>query len=136
MNYTIYINTKKLDTAVKQAISEYTKRLSSYCKTKLIYKPSNTFPIHPESSALTHTRYLQIQPGMTTPTSEAFADTLNQYGITGTSSIVFFIGYPMDDSVPTLSLSSMELSLGLTATLLCEQIYRSYRILNHQPYHK
>lgn len=136
MNYTIYINAKKTEAAEKQAISEYTKRLSSYCKTKLIYKPSDTLPIRTEPSKNIHTRYLQILPGMETPTSEGFADILNQYGVTGTSSIVFFIGYPVDTLVPVLSLSSMEISLGLTATLLCEQLYRSYRILNHQPYHK
>ena len=54
----------------------------------------------------------------------------------------YFIGYSSDDisdltvSCKTLSLSSMDLSIGLTGVVLFEQLYRSHRILNHQPYHK
>lgn len=136
MNYKIYLNLKKMNRHDADAIAEYTKRLSVYCSTQLFCKPSvdvQRICGHPSE----HTRYFLITPGYDTPSSEAFASMLDNLGIHGCSCICFFLGYPQPEvDIPTLSLSSMPLSTGLSGVVLCEQLYRSYRILNHQPYHK
>ncbi|MCU6794273.1 23S rRNA (pseudouridine(1915)-N(3))-methyltransferase RlmH [Paenibacillus sp. WQ 127069] len=36
----------------------------------------------------------------------------------------------------TLTLSQMEMDFGLKTTILFEQVYRAYRIINNHPYHK
>jgi 23S rRNA (pseudouridine1915-N3)-methyltransferase len=69
-------------------------------------------------------------------TSEDFAEQINTWGISGISEIVFIIGASDFESNSTLALTSMEMDSGLSATVVFEQIYRAYRILNNQPYHK
>ncbi|WP_376779720.1 23S rRNA (pseudouridine(1915)-N(3))-methyltransferase RlmH [Proteiniclasticum ruminis] len=41
--------------------------------------------------------------------------------------------FPSDDS---LSLSSLSLSPELSFVCMLEQLYRAFRIWNHEPYHK
>ena len=36
----------------------------------------------------------------------------------------------------SIMISTMDMEIGLQATILFEQIYRAYRIINNQPYHK
>lgn len=145
MNYFIYFNCKKLSSNASDAMSEYAKRLSAYCKTNCFCKPAKDFQTL--TSTLTpsaHTLWIPIQTGPSALTSEAMAERLNQLGIQGISTVCFFIGYETksqicvtDNRIPEpLSLSSMELSLELTGVVLYEQLYRSYRIIHQQPYHK
>lgn len=139
MNYYIYLNSKKLNRCDTDAIAEYSKRLNAYCSMHLICKASISLSRITEQ-ATEHTRFFFITPGTDTPSSEDFAVTLEELSIHGCSTIYFFVGYSQPEPpIPTLSylsLSSMELSVGLTGVVLYEQLYRSYRIRNHQPYHK
>lgn len=137
MNYSIYLNTKKLNPNDAAAIAEYSKRLSAYCNIRLICKPMKALePFLMKQAFSDHTCCYQVLAGTDTLASEAFAANLEQLGIHGTSAVTFFIGYPVCASMSPVYLSSMELSTGLSGVVLYEQIYRSYRILNHQPYHK
>lgn len=145
MNYTIYFNAKKLNSNDADAIAEYAKRLSAYCKINWYCKPAKSIKaLPPFRKPSKHTLYVPVRTGETTPSSEELAEQINQINIQGISAVCFFIGY--EDSteqndtnsitIPVLSLSSMTLSPGLTGVVLYEQLYRSYRILNGQPYHK
>lgn len=142
MNYYIYMNTKKLNPNDASAIAEYAKRLNAYCNIQLICKPAASLDtLYSKLSISNHIGCYQILSGMHTLSSEAFASMLEQKGIYGISGIYFFIGYPELSSASTAAiqpvyLSSMELSVSLSGVVLYEQLYRSYRILNHQPYHK
>lgn len=144
MNYKIYFNCKKLNSNDADAIAEYGKRLSAYCKINWYCKPSKTCPVSSLPAESTHTIWIQIQTAISDLTSEALAEQIEQLGIQGISTVCFFIGYaPMqktnDCSMQepiTLSLSSMNISQSLTGVILYEQLYRSYRILHQQPYHK
>ena len=137
MNYSIYLNTKKLNPNDAAAIAEYSKRLSAYCTIRLVCKPIKALePFLIKQNFSDHTCCYQVLPGTDTYTSEDFAGNLDQLGIHGTSSVYFFIGYPVCISMSPIHLSSMELSTGLSGVVLYEQLYRSYRILNPQPYHK
>ena len=75
--------------------------------------------------------------------SEELADKINKLGIMGESHIVFVIGGSLglhqDVSKRAnfkLSFSKMTFPHQLMRVILLEQIYRSYRIINNEPYHK
>ena len=76
-------------------------------------------------------------------TSEELADKIETLGIQGTSHIIFIIGgsIGLGNEVLkrlnyALSFSKMTFPHQLMRVILLEQIYRSYRIINHEPYHK
>lgn len=143
MNYSIYLNIKKLNPNDAAAMKEYQKRLSAYCKIGHFCKPADDLSslLSAEKDSA-HMINILIQPGRKTLSSEELAVHINEMGIHGISAVRIWIGYPIPDKssdtihLPVLSLSSMDISTGLTGVVLQEQLYRSYRILNHQPYHK
>ena len=68
---------------------------------------------------------------------------INGLGISGTSHIVFVIGGSLglhhsvsDRADYKLSFSKMTYPHQLMRVILLEQIYRSYRIIHNEPYHK
>ena len=77
------------------------------------------------------------------PDSVELANKIDRLGINGKSSIVFVIGgsLGLSDAVlkradEKISFSRMTFPHQLMQMILLEQIYRSYRIINHEPYHK
>lgn len=76
-------------------------------------------------------------------TSEKFSDLLKDVFNTGTNEINFVIGgaLGLDESVVKkadyhLSLSAMTLPHQMAQMFLLEQIYRAFKIMNNEPYHK
>ena len=68
---------------------------------------------------------------------------LEKLGVSGVSHIYFVIGGSLGLADEVLKRADMLLSFSkmtfphqLMRVILCEQIYRSYRIMNHEPYHK
>ena len=68
---------------------------------------------------------------------------IEQLGISGKSSLTFVIGGSLGLADKVLKRADMKLSFSkmtfphqLMRVILLEQIYRSYRIINHEPYHK
>lgn len=144
---------------LKDAISEYSKRLSRYCKLEIIEvadekTPDNASQIvedgirdkegerilkYVKEDAFVVT--LEIKEKLLT--SEELADKIETLGIQGTSHIIFIIGGSiglgnevLKRSNYALSFSKMTFPHQLMRVILLEQIYRSYRIINHEPYHK
>ena len=75
--------------------------------------------------------------------SEQFAQKIDQLGIGGTSHIQFIIGGSLGLSPQVLSRADAKLSFSkmtfphqLMRVILLEQIYRGYRIICGEPYHK
>lgn len=140
MNIDIYINTKKPSPNMKAAMEEYAKRLSAYCKIKLNYLPLQQQKLQEmirDTLSREHSAAYRITQGTSDFSSEEFAARLDSMGIQGISHICFFIGYPeCEPSIPSLSLTQITMSDMLTGVVLCEQLYRSYRIIYDQPYHK
>lgn len=75
--------------------------------------------------------------------SLSFAEKLEQLGVHGVSHIRFVIGGSLGLSKAVLegadermSFSDMTFPHQLMRLILCEQIYRAYRIIHHEPYHK
>ena len=76
-------------------------------------------------------------------TSEKFAEKINNLGIRGSSHILVLIGGSiglgkeiLKRSDYALSFSKMTFPHQLMRVILLEQIYRSYRIISGEPYHK
>ncbi|HCV52528.1 MAG TPA: 23S rRNA (pseudouridine(1915)-N(3))-methyltransferase RlmH, partial [Exiguobacterium sp.] len=76
-------------------------------------------------------------------TSEQFAKELDQFATYGKSKIAFVIGGSlglapevMQRANDTISFSKMTFPHQLMKMILCEQIYRAYRINRNEPYHK
>ena len=75
--------------------------------------------------------------------SEAFAEKIRNLGINGVSHIVFVIGGSLGlhniikkKADLAVSFSKMTFPHQLMRVVLLEQVYRAYRIINGEPYHK
>ncbi|MCI8956446.1 MAG: 23S rRNA (pseudouridine(1915)-N(3))-methyltransferase RlmH [Eubacterium sp.] len=141
------------------AIQEYAKRLSRYCKLEMIQVADEKttencseteIDIVKKKEAERILKYIPEQAYVVTLEilgkqldSVEMADKINRLGIGGTSHIVFIIGGSLglhqsvsDRSDFKLSFSKMTFPHQLMRVVLLEQIYRSYRIINNEPYHK
>lgn len=134
MNYKIYTVGNKIEKYYSDAISEYTKRLSRYCKASYVHLKN----INNLQSKLSKNEYIiEINTTGNNISSEMLSEKINYMAVKSISNITFVIGENITiHSNETLSLSSMEMALGLKATIVTEQLYRAYRILNNESYHK
>lgn len=68
--------------------------------------------------------------------SEGLSAKIDILGISGKSDVVIIIGTENITADEIFNNSPMEIDIGLKTTIMFEQIYRAYRILHNQPYHK
>ncbi len=159
MNITVISVGKLKEKYLKQAIDEYSKRLTRYCKIDIIELPDEKTPDNASQIVEDGIRdkegerilkYVKEDAFVVTLeikgkllTSEELADKIETLGIQGTSHIIFIIGGSiglgnevLKRSNYALSFSKMTFPHQLMRVILLEQIYRSYRIINHEPYHK
>lgn len=141
------------------AIAEYSKRLSRYCKLEMIQVADEKTP-DGASEALeaqikdkegerilsnlkdgSYVVTLAIEGNMLD--SEELAEKIEKWGVSGVSQIVFVIGGSLGLSKAVLSRADYKLSFSrmtfphqLMRVILLEQIYRAYRIIQNEPYHK
>ena len=143
----------------RDAIDEYSKRLSRYCKLEIIQVADEKTPDNASETVedairnkegerlLKYIRddtfVITLEIGGEQLTSENFARKINELGIRGTSHIQFVIGGSIGlgkeviaRSDYALSFSKMTFPHQLMRVILSEQIYRSYRIIHGEPYHK
>ena len=143
----------------KDAIAEYSKRLSKYCKLEIIEvadekTPDNVSEVVEDAirskEAERILKYVKDDAFVFTLeingkqlSSEELADKIDKLGVQGTSHIIFIIGGSiglgqdvLQKSNFALSFSKMTFPHQLMRVVLLEQIYRSYRIINGEPYHK
>ena len=138
---------------LNDGIAEYAKRLGRYCKLNFIQVPDEKTPDKASDALnrqiketegnrlLSHIRdtdyviALAIEGKMLD--SVELSDLIARLGVQGKSSIAFVIGgsLGLSDAVK-LSFSRMTFPHQLMQMILLEQIYRGYRIMNHEPYHK
>ena len=142
-----------------QAVDEYIKRLSRYCKPEIVELQDEKTPDeaseHEEEmikakegerilKAIKDDAYvvaLAIEgKKMTSP---GLADFIDKLGVGGTSHIQFIIGGSLGLAPEVLRRADFKLSFSdmtfphqLMRVILLEQIYRAYRIINGEPYHK
>jgi len=131
MNIKVYVLEKTKDKNQLAAIKEYDKRLTRYCKIKLF-----TLKNEEELNKLPEKSYkIMVHEKHETISSEALADKIQTLGLIGKSDISLILSdsEEFDDS---FALSKMTMSTGMSLTVLYEQIYRAYRIMKNEPYHK
>lgn len=144
---------------LKDAISEYSKRLSRYCKLEIVEVADEKTPDNASDTVEDAIRdkegerilkYIKEDAYVITLeiagkmlTSGEMAEKIEKLGVQGTSHIIFIIGGSiglgreiLKRSDYALSFSKMTFPHQLMRVILLEQIYRSYRIMNHEPYHK
>lgn len=159
MKITILCVGKCKEKYMQQAVAEYVKRLSRYVKMQIIEVPDEKTPegastrqeeqikekegkrllekIRPEDEVVV----LAIEGEQMK--SEEFAHQINQYGICGKGNVVFVIGGSLGLSHEVMKRANQKLSFSkmtfphqLMRVILLEQIYRAYRIIKKEPYHK
>ncbi|MFP3152959.1 23S rRNA (pseudouridine(1915)-N(3))-methyltransferase RlmH [Lachnospiraceae bacterium ZAX-1] len=159
MNITILAVGKIKEKFYRQAIEEFEKRLSRYCKLKIIEVADEKTPDHAGKSLEMQIKEkegnrlsayikedatvwaLAIEGNMLN--SFEFAAKISSAGIAGYSHITFVIGgslglapFILKRANYIISFSNMTFPHQLIRVILLEQIYRSYRIIKKEPYHK
>ncbi|WP_053020148.1 23S rRNA (pseudouridine(1915)-N(3))-methyltransferase RlmH [Staphylococcus haemolyticus] len=143
----------------KQAISEYEKRLSAYSKIEIIEVPDEKAPenmsdkeieqvkekegqrllakIKPQATVIT----LEIQGKMLS--SEGLAEEMQRRMTQGQSDFVFVIGGSnglhedvLQRSNYALSFSKMTFPHQMMRVVFIEQVYRAFKIMRGEAYHK
>lgn len=133
MNITLIIYHKKPEKYFIQAMDEYIKRLSRYANVKYAFiKKEEEYEKYRKKQSLV----FAVKTGTSTLSSTDFSDALQKLSLHGTSELSFTVGFEPEQYDETLFLSCQELSPSLTGVVLSEQIYRAYRILCNEPYHK
>lgn len=159
MNITIVSVGKLKEKYLKMGIDEYAKRLSSYAKIEFVEVPDEKAPenlsdadmeivkrkegerILAKISDGTYVVALALDGKM--KSSEELADGLEKLATYGQSKVAFVIGGSLglhDDVLKRadekLCFGRMTLPHQLMKLVLVEQIYRSFRIMKNEPYHK
>ena len=159
MKITVITVGKLKEKYLKDAIAEYSKRLSKYCKLEIVEVADEKTPDQASEVVENHIRdkegerilkyikedafVITLEIGGQLLSSEEFAEKIEKLGIQGISHICFVIGGSiglgqemLKRSDYALSFSKMTFPHQLMRVILLEQIYRSYRIINGEPYHK
>ena len=143
----------------EDAIREYEKRLGRYCRLEIVQVADERTPdgagdaLERQIKEREGERILaQIKDGAYVIAlaiegkmldSEELAQKLGQLGVGGVSQVVFVIGGSLGLSGAVLERADYRLSFSkmtfphqMMRVILLEQVYRGFRILNHEPYHK
>lgn len=159
MKITILTVGKIKEKYLAQGIAEYAKRLSRYCRLEFLEVPDEKTPdkagimLENQIKLIEGERLLKyirddayviaLAIDGQTPDSVELAHKINKLGVNSISHIVFVIGGSLGLSDAVLSRADESISFSrltfphqLMRMILLEQIYRSYRIINREPYHK
>jgi len=159
MNITVISVGKLKEKYLKEAIEEYAKRLQRYCKISLIELQDEKTPDNAsekeelqikakEGEAIlknikenSFVIALDLKGKMIR--SEEFSTYIQDLGVNGKSDIVFIIGGSLGLSQEVLNRANYKLCFSkmtfphqLFRVMLLEQIYRGFRIMKNEPYHK
>lgn len=159
MNITLVTVGKLKEKYFRDAAAEYQKRLSKYCRLDIVEVADEKTPDGASGILENQIRQKEAERILRNIKEEAWCialtidgkkrDSVNMAGhleklaLNGKSSVVFVIGgsLGLHESVvkradETLSFSDMTFPHQLMRIILLEQIYRCYRIINGEPYHK
>ncbi len=150
---------KLKDSYLKEAAADYTKRLRKYADIDIeefadlptVENPSSTVKEEIKSKECAK-MLLKIRPrdyvvlldlGAKQLTSEALSKQMEKWFTLGGSEITFVIGGSLGLSEEMkkrgnaiLTLSELTFTHGFARVILLEQLYRSFKILHHEPYNK
>ena len=143
---------------LKDAIEEYSKRLSKYCKLNIIELSDEQIPNNLNTKLTNHIKIVegekiisQIKNSYVISldlsgnqyTSEKFSEKLDNIFLNKNSSISFIIGGSLGLSNEVIAksdelicFSKMTFPHQLIRVFLLEQIFRAFKILNNETYHR
>ncbi len=159
MKITILCVGKIKERFYREAVEEYAKRLSRYCKLEIYEAADEKTPEHPspvQREQILHREAQRLEKYLCEDAyvtalaidgrkmdSEGLALHLEKQALGGTSHIQFLIGGSLGLDSRLLERADLKLSFSdmtfphqLMRVILLEQIYRSYRIIHKEPYHK
>lgn len=159
LNVTVLCVGKLKEAYWRDACAEYEKRLSAFCRFRLVEVAEERLPDHPSAAQIAATveaegkRLLDQIPRdcaviplciegkeMDSP---ALAARIEKLAVEGTSHLVFIIGgsWGLSDAVKgravlRLSMSPMTFPHQLARVMVLEQVYRAFQISSGGKYHK
>ncbi|MFG6337656.1 MAG: 23S rRNA (pseudouridine(1915)-N(3))-methyltransferase RlmH [Lachnospiraceae bacterium] len=159
MKITVITVGKLKEKFFREAAAEYEKRLGRYCRLEIRETADEKTP---DGASETERELILKKEGARVAkllpddayvvtleiegrrfTSEAFAGEIERLGVSGIGHIVFVIGgsLGLHNSIKkradlAVSFSDMTFPHQLMRVVLLEQIYRAFRIINREPYHK
>lgn len=163
MRITILCVGKIKEKFYRDAIAEYEKRLSRYCKLEIVEVADEKTPEGASETVETQIKEKEAERMLARMEkylredafvcalaidgrqldSVEFSEKIARLGTDGTSHIIFLIGGSLGMSDSLLKRADMKLSFSkmtfphqLMRVILLEQVYRAYRIMNGEPYHK
>ena len=143
----------------KDALQEYRKRLSKYCNLKILELPDEKVPLKINDKIISSIKEKESNNIISNLpkdsyiigldlngkhySSEEFASHINDICINIKSNITFIIGGTLGISSELLNIcdekicfSKMTFPHQLIRIFLLEQLFRSFKILNGEPYHR
>lgn len=159
MNITVIAIGKLKEKYWTDAVKEYSKRLGGYCNLNIIELKESLLRANPSAADEEAVKVAEgndilsrIKPTDFVITleikgkglsSEQLADKIEDLAINGKSSIVFVIGGSLGLSAEVskrsnfkLSFSAMTFPHQMMRVILLEQVYRAFKIIRHEAYHK
>ena len=126
-----------------EAVREYSKRLSRYCTLSITEVADEKTKEQASETEIAMGKDREGERILKQPDSIELSREIEKLGLGGVSHTYFVIGgsLGLSDKVlkradARLSFSKMTFPHQLMRVILLEQIYRSYRIMHHEPYHK
>ena len=158
MRIKIYCIGKIKEQYLKDGINEYLKRISAYSNIEIVEVADSKIKDNPNQSDIDKAKkeegdrvlklikndyLIGLDMNKQEFLSEEFAKFIEKKMVEGGSSISFVIGgsYGLSDELKkrcntSISLSKMTFLHQMTRLILLEQIYRAFKILNNETYHK
>ncbi|MCI5857496.1 MAG: 23S rRNA (pseudouridine(1915)-N(3))-methyltransferase RlmH [Agathobacter sp.] len=159
MKITILCVGKIKEKFYRDAVAEYEKRLRRYCKLSIVEVADEKTEENASQTQIDMVKEKEGQRLLAAIKDDGYciclaidgrmldsvelSQKIERLGIEGKSNIYFVIGgsLGLSDAVLRradykLSFSKMTFPHQLMRVILLEQVYRSYRIMNHEPYHK
>lgn len=156
INFVIFGKIK--ETSLKDLINEYVKRLSKYAQTSLTILDDEKISDENNQKMIDKALQLEANKALKIIKDSDYLIILDLHGksfdtikftekfkgiLDENSSIVILVGssYGLDDSLRkranlALKLSDMTFTHPITLLLILEQVFRSFKILNNETYHK
>ena len=158
LNINIICVGKLKESYLKEAVDEYSKRLSKYCNLKIIEISDEKLPNQINENTIQEVKNkegLKILENIKKDsyvfplelngkqfTSEQFSEKLENITVRGFSTITFIIGGTLGISDEVLKkanemicFSKMTFPHQLIRVFLLEQLFRAFKISNHETYH-
>ena len=149
----------KIKDFYKAGVDEYIKRLSSYAQVEVVELKDESLPDRPSDSEITKAKntegkrvlsalkdkeyLIALDLNKKEMTSEKFAEYISNKLETNGAKISFVIGgsYGLSDELrnrvnDSVSLSALTFPQQLARLILLEQLFRAFKIINNETYHK